>query len=48
MKEDNINKRKGRIPMHAHTIEGVIIGAVLITGFIISQFLQHRHKRGRR
>lgn len=34
--------------MHAGTLEGVILGAVLITGFIISQVIQYRHRHGRR
>jgi hypothetical protein len=34
--------------MNIHTIEGVIVGAVLITGFIISQILQARRRHDRR
>lgn len=28
--------------MHAHTIEGLILAVVLISGFITSQIIQHR------
>jgi hypothetical protein len=34
--------------MSTHTIEGVILGAVLIIGFIVSQILQARRRRDRR
>lgn len=33
--------------MHASTLEGLIIGAVLITGFIVSQVIQRRRRHGR-
>jgi hypothetical protein len=34
--------------MNIHTIEGLMLGAVLITGFIISQILQARRRHNRR
>lgn len=33
--------------MHANTLEGVILGAVLFTAFVISQFIQYRRRQGR-
>lgn len=33
--------------MHAHTIEGLILAVVLISGFITSQIVQHRRKSSR-
>jgi hypothetical protein len=34
--------------MHAHAIEGLILGGVLICGFIISQVIQYRRRRNSR
>ena len=33
--------------MSAHLIEGIILGLILITGFIISQVIQHRRRKNR-
>jgi hypothetical protein len=34
--------------MDLKTLEGVILAAVLITAFVISQLLQYRRRHGRR
>jgi hypothetical protein len=34
--------------MDVKTLEGVILAAVLIVGFIISQVIQYRRRHGRR
>jgi hypothetical protein len=33
--------------MHTHLIEGVVLGVVLIAGFITSQVIQHRRRNRR-
>jgi hypothetical protein len=33
--------------MNVHTLEGLILGLLLIAGFITSQIIQHRRKSSR-
>ena len=33
--------------MNAHTLEGLLLAAILLAGFITSQVIQHRRKSSR-
>jgi hypothetical protein len=37
-------ERNGHMHIHIQAIEGLVLGVVLITGFIASQIIQRRHR----